>query len=448
MKLMPRGLFVSCLLACLAPLGVTASTYEVITYGALCDGAADDTVAIQAAIDAAEASGGRVLFPSGTCLVGGPLTVDGASGVYLEGRGAGASVLKRMSGSYSGSTVMLTFSYMDDSGARGLTLDGNKSGVTGGSHTNLKLVYGSRLRFSELSLVDGAGNGLFVYGTEDVVFSTTDFRDITQDAVYLGHYWNDLRIVDSSFVGTGGRAIYHYAGGASSPSSGLIVARNTFDQSAGAEAMLATWSGGLTDALVTANVVRDGDLRFYRADGLTVSANQIDGAGIVFSYGLPGPVVVSGNTVENGGGYGLSVSGLSGATSDLFQISVVGNRFLSDHGGMKFSHGQNLLLSGNVVGPISAPVPGLGQGILVSANESMTGLLISDNTVEGMKSGIVVGPYSTKPANVDGVLISGNIIRSGVSGASGVSVIEGPNSAGGTTTNYSVEGNLEVFFTP
>jgi hypothetical protein len=44
--------------------------FSVKTYGAACDGATDDTQAIQKAIHAAEAAGGGVVeFPSGTCLL-------------------------------------------------------------------------------------------------------------------------------------------------------------------------------------------------------------------------------------------------------------------------------------------------------------------------------------------------------------------------------------------
>ncbi len=44
--------------------------FKVKNYGAACDGATDDTAAIQKAINAAEAAGGGVVeFPSGTCLL-------------------------------------------------------------------------------------------------------------------------------------------------------------------------------------------------------------------------------------------------------------------------------------------------------------------------------------------------------------------------------------------
>jgi hypothetical protein len=60
-------------------------------YNAVGDGLADDTAAIQAAIDAVEAAGGGVVFfPAGTYIITASLTID-ASSVHLVGAGRGVS---------------------------------------------------------------------------------------------------------------------------------------------------------------------------------------------------------------------------------------------------------------------------------------------------------------------------------------------------------------------
>lgn len=62
-------------------------------YGATGDGVTDDTAAIQAAIDAAEAAGGgRVVFPDGTYRISDTLIID-SDGVSLEGVGVTASTI-------------------------------------------------------------------------------------------------------------------------------------------------------------------------------------------------------------------------------------------------------------------------------------------------------------------------------------------------------------------
>lgn len=59
-------------------------------YGAVGDGIADDTAAIQAAIDAVEATGGTVIFPRGRYKVMSKLTVSSRHGVNLIGEMNGA----------------------------------------------------------------------------------------------------------------------------------------------------------------------------------------------------------------------------------------------------------------------------------------------------------------------------------------------------------------------
>jgi len=59
--------------------------FNVLAYGATGDGVTDDTTGIQAAIDAAAASGGLVLFPSGTYIISSALTITSDSNVILRG---------------------------------------------------------------------------------------------------------------------------------------------------------------------------------------------------------------------------------------------------------------------------------------------------------------------------------------------------------------------------
>lgn len=71
----------------------TASVFNVKSYGALGDGANDDTAEVQAAIDAAEAAGGGVVyFPKGTYLMSAQLTSTEA--IALLGDGQQLSILK------------------------------------------------------------------------------------------------------------------------------------------------------------------------------------------------------------------------------------------------------------------------------------------------------------------------------------------------------------------
>jgi len=72
--------------------GVAARVYNVVDYGAVCDGSTDDTAAVQAACTAAELTGGVVQFPRGRCKITQGFNfvagVDGSNkAVWIEGEG-------------------------------------------------------------------------------------------------------------------------------------------------------------------------------------------------------------------------------------------------------------------------------------------------------------------------------------------------------------------------
>ncbi len=70
-------------------LASRSAYWSVIDFGATGDGSTNDTAAVQAAIDYAEAAGGGVVyFPQGTYLISSTLTIDG-HGVSLLGAGEG-----------------------------------------------------------------------------------------------------------------------------------------------------------------------------------------------------------------------------------------------------------------------------------------------------------------------------------------------------------------------
>src|SRR5947208_2221225 len=90
-----------------------ATWYNVKDYGSIGDGATNDTVAIQTAIDAAQRnpqSGGVVFFPTGTYLFDRTITINGRTAVVLRGAGL-ASILRWVGG---GNTTMIKFAATAD----------------------------------------------------------------------------------------------------------------------------------------------------------------------------------------------------------------------------------------------------------------------------------------------------------------------------------------------
>ena len=64
------------------------ATFNVLRYGTVGDGIADDTAAMQAAVDAAQVAGGIVFLPIGTYLISSPILIRN-SGMPIIIRGSG-----------------------------------------------------------------------------------------------------------------------------------------------------------------------------------------------------------------------------------------------------------------------------------------------------------------------------------------------------------------------
>ncbi|MFD7033533.1 glycosyl hydrolase family 28-related protein [Streptomyces sp. NPDC059917] len=99
----------------------TSDRFDVKAYGAIGDGSADDTPAIQSALDAAAAAGGgTVYFPGGKYLVkptpGQPALAVKGDGIRLAGAGAKASTLIK-----GGDGILLRMSGTGTSGSTGTT---------------------------------------------------------------------------------------------------------------------------------------------------------------------------------------------------------------------------------------------------------------------------------------------------------------------------------------
>ncbi len=141
------------------------TAFNVTDYGALGDGANDDTAAVQAAINAAQAGGGIVFFPPGTYLTRGQTLY---SRVHLRGSGGDATTLKLWPGANTAILRSDGFAELTGTGASGgiqlfsvrdLALDGNKSqnGTTG---YGLQL-YGYEYELTEVIVFDCHNDGVF-----------------------------------------------------------------------------------------------------------------------------------------------------------------------------------------------------------------------------------------------------------------------------------------------
>lgn len=148
----------------------TGSSFNVKDYGALGNGVADDTAAVQSAINAcSSAGGGEVFFPTGTYLLT-PTTspaITVPSYVRLAGSDRRATTLKKNAAgvliSMSGpSTDTTGATHVKYSGIENLEINGNS--LTG---LLLELYYADNLYFSNM----------YTYGNWDICVDTTEFWD-------------------------------------------------------------------------------------------------------------------------------------------------------------------------------------------------------------------------------------------------------------------------------
>ncbi len=116
-----------------------AGVFNVADYGALADPTVDNRPMIQAAIDAAHAAGGGIVYipPGNYGLAGDPDSAGGLtvlSNVFLKGAGMGETTLRLVDGSTDNITGLVRSPWGEGTsnwGVADLTIDGNMAGTTG-----------------------------------------------------------------------------------------------------------------------------------------------------------------------------------------------------------------------------------------------------------------------------------------------------------------------------
>lgn len=152
--------------------------YNVKTYGALGNGNNDDTTAIQAAINAAAVSGGRVYLPAGTYKITDVLTL--ASWVYIFGdsdaSSTGASTIKQTTANKDVFRGTNTTSGMTNVVISNLRLEGTGSGTGNGIYLKNTGSGGSHPPFTYFSFRDLyiASMGNYGINVESLIVSVLD----------------------------------------------------------------------------------------------------------------------------------------------------------------------------------------------------------------------------------------------------------------------------------
>jgi hypothetical protein len=151
-------------------LGISQGTvagvnnYNVKDYGAVGNNIADDTAAIQAAIAAAQATGGQVYFPAGNYLLNGtaPLNVTGTY-VTFQGSGVGNTSINIGSGFTGSAAITVSGNYFV---FQNMTIQGNNSTVTSNPACHGIVGTGAQtLRILNSSFLNINGYAIEAFGT-------------------------------------------------------------------------------------------------------------------------------------------------------------------------------------------------------------------------------------------------------------------------------------------
>lgn len=311
--------------------GATQPNFNVMAYGARGNGAADDTVAVQNAINAAAIGGGTVYVPPGTYKITSEVTV--ANNVSITGAGAYVSTLK-WGGTNQTTSAILHVQGPNNAPVTGIAfrdfgLDGNNNFTNGqGAGYGLRLVSVQYSLFQNM-LIQACGTQCI--RTESDTSANNDFKhnlferitlDICDQPIYLssvGSARNTCHNLFQQFV------VVHGLTG--STNSGIYVGdadNNTFVM------FMVSRRAGTGAGVQLGNVGSHGGNTFVHLEpgqgGLTVDAGGIVGDK-VFGYqmdnGEPAPVIngvsqltwtsdglnSQGWSIQNSGTYTLTISG-------------------------------------------------------------------------------------------------------------------------------------------
>lgn len=408
----------------------TSSTVNVETFGAVGDGVTDDTLAIQAALDLAQASGGGLVqftpgktYAVSTFLVvydyttvyayGATIKAIGNSGILrnfldtevfsaygghshiqiLGGRWDG-NAFNGTTGSVTAETNIMNFVHASDITVRDATLENTSTAhalefnaIDGGRALNCRFLgfadnsVGSVRQFSEAIQIDIAVTGSASIG----LFDNTPSKNILVDGCYFGI---------SARCGKFGRAVGSHTLASGQHYIGIQIVNNRID-------------GTLQEGI-----------RGYGWRRVVIANNVISGTGFSGIWmGIPNPsggytatsydITIQGNTITNAAtDSGIRVIGY--ATAKIAQITVNGNSIngggSGTANGIHMEHCNSPVVTGNSLASIES------TGIFNNSSDSGS---ITGNTIRTTQS--------------NGINVSGS-----------TGTVVSSNHINGTTTNHCI----------
>lgn len=351
---------------------------DVKAFGAVGDGVADDTAAVQAAIDdAAAQGGGLVLVPVGTYLVSGALTLK--AGVRLQGAPGSTRPVLRVGGA-SRSTWLQTAVAAGD-----VTVDGLEFDLAGLITSYALQVQTGARRFTmrDCTVRDAAPTALAMVETRDDVDGVTidgcDFTGLLT-GVRLNLGPRNVTIARCTFRVWRDRAIW-LLGGTSTACSDVLIEGNLIE------------GDSFTDASDVRQPVQISGSDTALHERVRIKGNTVKGNGHSWTnpvdFGVADMISlhrcrdfeVSGNTVLDGGDGGITVA-------------------------MTCQTGR---VSGNLVRGTDAVGIFLGSGTGTIRDVAVTGNVVANCGLDEMGDRTTTGRSGVWAYNATGLTLTGNV---------------------------------------
>jgi hypothetical protein len=359
--------------------------FNVKVYGAKGDGVSDDTVFIAKALSDASVKGGVVLFPPGTYIKSGQLSVK--PNVTIRGSGVGATTIKVSNNAVSTSIFVLD-NFASNVDIEDMTLDGNRDNQA--THTGY-LIFGYRCHDINIQRVHATKSSF-----QGIGFSNghnVTLRDCRSDYNYYMGIWlsSDLNIepyITSNNIVENCDCHYNDLDGLLVASHHVTVTNSRF-----------TYNGQDVHgngALGAAGIYSEGLIKFFRCINNYVALNTEYGVNVCCEDG-----VIADNTCEFNALTGINIK--------------------NDATGPKRLSIANNTCSNNGTSSTVTPVYASKSGISLDKGDSITlvGNICYDNqTVKTQRYGIDAFDFSGNSSNVT---LSGNQLQNNLVGDESVS---------------------------
>lgn len=263
--------------------------FNVKDYGAMGDGATDDTAAINSAISAAT-NGGTIYLPPGTYVVNPATGINLANNTRLTGSGTG-SIIKVASHANATGNVVKAQSISSVS-VDNLMIDGNKTNQT--NSTNYGLYFGTVTNGTVYNVwvQNFTGVGIHIYNSTGVKvldnFSTANGYHGFECEQSTASTWQGNRAWNNTLHGI----IINPGEVGSTGSSSISLVGNICDSNSQYGIAVGIANGGLgqrltKDCVISNNIIRNNaqyGIQIYQQNGFLISNNEITGNGFFGIY--------------------------------------------------------------------------------------------------------------------------------------------------------------------